>query len=119
MGNKSNQPPERRKFTRAKFDETVTLHNVTESKSGNVFEVEGHPITVKAQDVSEGGIKLEFADTASPSKIYKLNFKIPKNGSVDIYSKLAWKSDGSFGLQFIVVDEEVRKHIRNYVSKAS
>ncbi len=119
MANSGNDKPERRKYTRAQFSETVTVHNVTESKSGNVFEVEGRPITVRAQDVSEGGMKLEFAETASPSQIYKLNFKIPKNGSVDVYSKLAWKGDGSFGLQFIVLDEEVRKHIRNYVSKAS
>jgi hypothetical protein len=108
---------ERRKYSRAKFQETVTLHNVVESKSGNVFEVQGTPIKVKAKDVSEGGIRLEVEMSPSSSKIFKLNFQVQKNKTVDVYSKLAWASEGMFGLQFIVADEEIRKIIRHYVEK--
>ena len=118
MGQNSHKPSERRKYARAKFNETITVHNVTESKSGNVFEVQGAPIVLKAEDVSEGGIRLQIDDPASPAKIFKLNFKLPKHGSVDVYSKVAWNGDGSCGLQFIVLDEEVRKQIRGFVSKA-
>jgi hypothetical protein len=117
MSQNSGNPPERRKYIRAKFQETVTVHQVAESKSGNVFEVQGNPITVKAQDVSEGGIRLEIGDVNSPSKIFKLNFKLPKIGSVDVYSKLAWKNDGHCGLQFIVLDDESRKLIKGYIGK--
>ncbi len=108
---------ERRKFPRVKFDDQVTIHQVTESKSGNVFEVQGNPIVVKAQDVSEGGIRLELADSTGPSKILKVNFQIQKNKSVDVYTKLAWKSGDSCGLQFIVLDDETRKQIQSFVDK--
>jgi len=118
MSSSFNGRNDRRKYNRAKFSEEVTVHKVTESKSGNVFEVQGKSLTVQAQDVSEGGIRLELADVDSPSKIFKLNFKLPKNGSVDVYSKLAWKDGQSCGLQFIVLDEESRKQIKGYVSKS-
>lgn len=118
MGQSNHKESERRKYNRAKFNEAVTVHNVTESKSGNVFEVQGAPMVLKALDVSEGGMRLEIDDPASPTKIFKLNFKLPRNGSVDVYSKIAWNGDGTCGLQFIVLDEDVRKHIRGYVSKA-
>ena len=119
MNSSFNGRNDRRKYDRAKFEEEVTVHKVAESKSGNVFEVQGAPLVVQAQDVSEGGIRLELADVSSPSKIFKLNFKLPKNGYVDVYSKLAWKTDGACGLQFIVLDEESRRQIKGYVSKGS
>jgi hypothetical protein len=114
-----NHPPksERRKHARAKFQETVTLHNVIESKSGNVFEVAGTALTAKAKDVSEGGIRLEVEMSPSVSRIFKLNFQVQKNKSVDVYSKLAWAREGLLGLQFIVADEEIRRIIRHYVEK--
>lgn len=118
MGQKSDEKSERRKYHRARFNETITVHNVNESKSGNVFEVAGAPIILKAQDVSEGGIRIQIDDPASPTKIFKLNFKIPKNGSVDVYSKVAWHREGYCGLQFIVLDDEVRRLIKGYVTKA-
>ena len=119
MSQNSNKHPERRKYARAKFQETVTVHQVAESKSGNVFEVQGNSITAKAKDVSEGGMRLEIGDVNSPTKIFKLNFKLPKNGSVDVYTKLAWKSEGFCGLQFIVLDDESRKLIKGYIGKTS
>ncbi len=118
MSQSNQSKSERRKYSRAKFQETVTLHNVVESKSGNVFEVLGTPIKVKAKDVSEGGIRLEVEMSPSASKIFKLNFQLQKNKTVDVYSKLAWASEGMFGLQFIVADEEIRKIIRHYVEKS-
>ena len=118
MGQNSHKQSERRQYSRAKFNETITVHNVTESKSGNVFEVQGNPLVLKAQDVSEGGMRIQIDDPASPAKIFKLNFKLPKNGSVDVYSKVAWNGDGYCGLQFIVLDEEVRRLIKGYVSKS-
>jgi hypothetical protein len=117
MSSNSSNGTERRKFSRAKFQETVTVHQVTESKSGNVYEVEGTPVTVKAQDVSEGGIRIEMGKLNPASKIMKLNFQIPKNGSVDVYTRLAWASGGQCGLQFVVLDEEIRGHIKGYVER--
>jgi hypothetical protein len=108
---------ERRKHSRTKFHEAVTIHNVVESKSGNVFEVSGVPVTATAKDVSEGGIRIEVEMSPSSSKIFKLNFKVQKDKVVDVYSKLAWTRGGSLGLQFIVADEELRRLIRQFVEK--
>ncbi len=108
---------ERRKYPRAKFQESVVVHSVVESKSGNVFEVQGNPLVVKAQDVSEGGIRLEVGNVATPNKIFKLNFQIQKDKPMDVYSKLAWNGHGQLGLQFIVADEEIRRMIRGFVEK--
>jgi hypothetical protein len=96
----------------------VTLHNVVESKSGNVFEVQDRPLMVKAKDLSEGGIRVEGSVNPSKSKIFKLNFQVAKNKVVDVYSKLAWAGEGMLGLQFIVADDEIRRIIRTYVEKS-
>jgi c-di-GMP-binding flagellar brake protein YcgR len=109
---------ERRKYTRAKFHEPVELHPVVESKSGNVFEVQEDHISAEAKDLGEGGIRLNISNTDSPVKIFKLTFQLTKTRMVDVYSKLAWSEEGFCGLQFIVVDEEVRRAIRNYVEKS-
>jgi hypothetical protein len=108
---------ERRKHPRARFEDNVQIHPVIESKSGNVFEVQGNPLTLKAVDLSEGGIRLELGIPKPPSHILKLNFQVHKDKSVDVYSKLAWTSDKFLGYQFIVVDEETRKVIRDLVEK--
>ena len=119
MNSKNSREPERRKFPRAKFNEEVTIHKVTESKSGNVFEVQGQSINAKAKDVSEGGIRVELEKSGSAGNILKLNFQIQKNQPLDVYTKIAWEADGYCGLQFIVVDEEIRKQIKAYVDKIS
>ena len=118
MNKSANSNPERRKYPRVKFQESVVVHNVVESKSGNVFEVQGNPLVVKAQDVSEGGIRLEVGNGPAPGKIFKLNFQIQKDKSVDVYSRLAWTIGGMFGLQFIVADEQIRRYIRGFVEKS-
>lgn len=117
MPKDSTPKDERRKHTRVPFKESVVVHEVVESKSGNVFEVQGHPMVAKAKDVSEGGIRLEVGNMASDYKILKLQFQMSQNKSLDVYSKMAWVEKGMCGLQFIVADEEIRKVIRNFVEK--
>jgi len=108
---------DRRKFPRAKFQDTVTVHKVVESSSGNVFEVQGNPIVGKGGDVSEGGIRIEIGKANSPTKILKLNFKLQKDSSIDVYTRLVWSAQGECGLQFIVLDDEIRQQIKAYVDK--
>lgn len=117
MTSKQDSRSERRKYRRAQFEASVTVHPVIESKSGNVFEVQEKPMTVSAKDLSEGGIRIEGPAPSAKSNIYKLNFQIQKNHVVDVYSKLAWTAQGMLGLQFIVADEEIRKIIRSYVER--
>ncbi len=108
---------DRRKFPRAPFVDPVTIHKVVESSSGNVFEVQGKPIIAKGGDVSEGGIRIEIGTDNSPTKILKLNFKLQKDSSIDVYTKLVWNAQGECGLQFIVLDDEIREQIKAYVQK--
>ncbi len=112
----SERKDERRKHSRVRFLDQVQIHPVVESKSGNVLEVQGNPLTVKAVDLSEGGIRLELGIPKPPSHILKLNFRVNKDKTVDVYSKLAWNSEKHLGYQFIVVDEETRKAIRDFVN---
>ena len=112
----ANQP-DKRKHNRIKFDGDVTIHPVMQSKSGNILEVQARGITARGGDISEGGIRLELGDTNSPTDILKVNFKVQKFKSVDAYAKLAWKSGTSYGLQFIVLDDDSLSQIRNYVDK--
>ena len=121
MESKQSFFKERRKYPRTKFDEIITVYKVVESKSGNVYEILGNPLVVKAKDVSEGGIKLQFVteENDKQNKILKLSFQIPDDGKVEVCSKLVWAKDGHSGLEFIVLDEEVRSNIREFVSKAS
>jgi len=108
---------ERRRFPRAKFQDTVTIHKVVESSSGNVFEVQGNAIIAKGGDVSEGGIRVEIGSNNSPTKILKLNFKLQKDNTIDVYTRLVWNAKGECGLQFIVLDDEIRQQIKAYVDK--
>lgn len=118
MTSNSKAGSERRKYRRAQFEGQVTVHPVIESKSGNVFEVQDKPVTVTANNISEGGIRVEGQVQPSKSQIFKLNFQIQKNKAVDVYSKLAWAAEGMVGLQFIVADEEMRKMIRSYIERS-
>ncbi len=111
------QQPEKRKHSRIKFDGDVKIHPVMQSKSGNILEVQSKEITAKSDDLSEGGICLELGDTHAATDILKLTFNIKKEKAVDVYAKLAWKSGAKCGLQFIVLDDESRKQIKDYVEK--
>jgi hypothetical protein len=112
----TNQP-DKRKHHRIKFDGDVTVNPVMQSKSGNILEVQAAGLAAKGSDISEGGIRLELGDTNSPTDILKINFKIQKFKTIDAYVKLAWKSGNTYGLQFIVLDDESRNIIRNFVEK--
>ena len=107
--------PDRQKYHRIKFNTQVNIHPVIESTSGNVLEVPTAGYTVKSRDVSEGGIRLKMRGTDSPTKILKLNFIIQTSKTVDAYAKLVWKKGDLYGFQYIVLDDDSRGQIRDYV----
>jgi len=109
---------ERREHTRVKFADQVQIYPVVESKSGNIFEVQNNPIAVKAVDLCEGGIRLELSFPKPPSQIFKLNFRIHKDKTVDVYGKTTWFSGKFLGCKFIALDAETRQVIRDFIEKA-
>jgi hypothetical protein len=113
----SENKEERRKYPRIKFVDRVEIFPVIESKSRNIFEVQNTPITVKAVDLSENGIRLELGTSKPPARILKLNFQINKDKSINVYGKMAWVSGKFLGCTFVAMDKESRQLIRDFVEK--
>jgi hypothetical protein len=103
---------DKRKHLRIKFDGAVNIYPVTQSKSGNIFEVQAKGKTAQGGDISEGGIRLVIQDGNEPKDILKLNFKIKKFKSAEVYAKLVWKKGDTFGMRFILLDDDFRSQIR-------
>lgn len=119
MAHKAENSHERRKYHRVPFSETVTIHQVLESKSGNVFEVDNGSVTLSSKDISEGGMRLDQGPVATLSKLVQVNFKIRKNQILEVYAKLVWQRSGQIGIQFVVFGDEIRRHLRGYVKDKS
>lgn len=106
---------ERRKHNRVKFNGEMTLRPVVPSKSGNILKVQTHGISTKGCEISEDGIRFKLTNQKLNSELLKVNFTIHKFKSIDAYGKLAWKKGETHGLHFIVLDEDSRGYIREYV----
>lgn len=109
---------DKRQHKRASFKGTINSHQVIESKSGNVFEVQGTPMMVRSRNISEGGICLELGDASKAHMILKLSFQVGKKKEVDIYAKVVWVDKDLSGLQFIVLDDSARRAIRQLVESS-
>ncbi len=105
---------ERRHYARLQYQEPITVQKVVESKSGNVFEVQGETLVVKAQNVSEGGIKLGTSLPDALGKILKLNIKVREDETLDVFTKVAWSGNGCSGLEFVAMDNQIRKWVKGF-----
>jgi hypothetical protein len=118
QGTQKLSDAERRKHKRVEFKESILVHPVLESKSGNVYEVGESALTVKSLDLSEGGLRVMISEPVTAGKILKVHIQSPKSKMSDIYTKIAWANGALCGLQFIVLDENTRQFIRGYVEKS-
>lgn len=110
---------EKRQHKRIRFSEAVEAHEVLESKSGNVFEVQGTPMIVRSRNISEGGLCIELGSKVKPQMILKLNFQVGKKKEVDVYAKVVWADENMSGVQFIVLDETARRMIKQIIETSS
>jgi len=108
---------EKRKFNRFEFQKTVQIFPVLPSKSGNIFEVHKKPIEAWANDISEGGLRLEAADSFEPNFLLKLNLELEEDRSVEVYGKIIWSRDSHCGVRFMMVDKQLRKGILAIATK--
>jgi len=115
FGERIGLPQDKRQHKRAHFQEPIKAHHVIESKSGNVFEVQGSPLLIRAKNISEGGLCLELGDRVKPQMILKLDFQVGPKQKVDVYAKVVWIDQELGGLQFIILDDPIRRTIRQYV----
>jgi len=105
--------PERRQSPRVPFKGQVSLQKIVESQSGNVFEVQGALELAQTLDLSENGMRLKVEGNDPVGKLLKLNIPLPKDHSLDIFTKVAWQANGTCGLQFVAVGPQVRKWVRS------
>ncbi len=106
-----NYIEEKRKFNRVEFQKTVKVFPVVPSRSGNIFEVQKKPIEAWVNDISEGGLRFEAADSFDPNFLLKLSLEIEEEKSVEVYGKIIWSRDSHCGVRFMLVDQELRKGI--------
>jgi len=106
-----NYIDEKRKFNRVEFQKTVQVFPVLPSRSGNIFEVQKKPIEAWVNDISEGGLRFEAADSFDPNFLLKLNLEMEEEKSVEVYGKIIWSRDSHCGVRFMLVDKELRKGI--------
>jgi len=113
MGPNSSQASERRHSPRVPCQAPVTLQKVIESRSGNVFEVQGQPESAQIENLSDEGLKLKLPFGGPVGKILKLNIPVRDKEVLDVFTKVAWQGDGTCGLQFVAMGPQVRKWVRS------
>ena len=111
-GKPMGQAAEKREFDRFDFQKPVLIYPVSPSKSGNILEVESRSLEAKAHNISEGGLKLVTPQSFPENSILKLNFKVKKDQTVEVYGKIMWSEQKSCGVRFVLADPEARQGIR-------
>ena len=106
---------ERREKPRVRFEDPVHVHRVEPSKSGHIFEVQGHLLKAKARDINENGLCIHLDAPVAPQSILKLNFAV-REKPVDVYARVVWADRRHCGLRFIVLDRAGNRAIRDYVT---
>jgi len=103
---------EKREFDRFEFQRSVLVYPVSPSKSGHILEVESQSLKAKVDNISEGGLKLVAPKRFPENSILKLNFKVEKDRSVEVYGKIMWSEKKNCGVRFVLADPQVRQGIR-------
>jgi len=115
MSPSSSQSQERRHSPRVPCQAPVTLQKVVESKSGNVFEVQGQPESAQIVNLSEEGLRLRLPSQEPVGKLLKLNIPVRDEEILDVFTKVAWQADGTCGLQFVAMGPQVRKWVKGFL----
>jgi hypothetical protein len=108
---------EKRNCLRTNLRGELIIHPVKELAAGNALEVEEKPIFGQIKNISEGGLRFRIASADRLKEIVKVNFTVERFRRVDAYARLTWKDKKDFGFKFIVLDEDSKEQIRNFVEK--
>ncbi len=103
---------ERRKFDRIEFQKPVRVFAVNISKSGHIWEVSRNSIEVWANNISEGGLRLESIQLFDVNLTLKFYFEFEENMGAEEYGRIAWSYDHHCGVHFLEVDQNLRAGIR-------
>ena len=105
---------DKRQTQRVGFTSDVSAFPVVPSKSGNIFEVYPQQHMYSAVDISRGGIRLSTSTPFPQDTILKLKVEILKKHPLDIFARVVWSNNRHTGLKFIVLHEDVQRHITHY-----
>ena len=108
---------EKRKHGRVEFQKSVQVFPVIPSRSGHIFEVQDKSVAAWANDISEGGLRLEISHSYDPNFLLKLNFEVGEDKAVEVFGKVIWARDHHCGIRFMIVDQDMRKGIRSLSPK--
>ena len=106
---------ENRKFVRFNFQKSILLFPVVYSKSGNIYEIQVEPIRVWANNIGEGGLRLEGTPKINTKLPVKLCFEFVKDQPVEVYGRIAWTLDHHCGIRFLGPDEDLNAALRAIV----
>lgn len=108
---------ERRKFKRIPFGRKVEIHQVVESRSGNVYEVRGAPLAAVACNLSEGGLCVKWIGAARSQDLVKVQFEFEEGKTLDGFGRIVWNRGARSGLQFLVLNAAGRRLLRSFVHR--
>lgn len=109
---------EKREHSRLPFRKLVQVFSVLPSQSGYIYEVQKESQSVKAQNISEGGLLLETEKFPRSTPVLKLHFEIAQDEPLEAYGKVVWNEDGRCGIRFLFVDSKLRKAVVTMAKKA-
>ncbi|GEM_PF-2719132 len=112
---------ERRKHPRVPYSNTLKVQKVSSSKIGNVFEVQADALKGAAQDIGEGGFRVELPTNLKPGAILKLIFKVGARDAEmsEAYVRVVWSDKEEHGVQFLMLEDMTLRKIRVFISDIS
>lgn len=99
-----NFEKDNRKFYRCEFQKNVRFIPVVRSLSGQDYMIEENSVDAWANDISEGGLRLETTYHLSLNSCLKLLFEMDEGGQLEIWGKVIWSHDNHCGIRFISFD---------------
>ena|SRR5665213_2067251 len=103
---------EKREFARFEFLKSVHVFPVSTTEPGVLDEIPKDSIESWADDMSEGGMRVEITRPLSLNLIYKIAFEFEKKQMVEVYGRIVWTRDSHAGIRFFLMEPDLRERIR-------
>ncbi len=98
---------------RFKYLKSIQIYLVQPSPSLNIYQTAKTPFRGRAQNISEGGLKLKTPIPLKESDILIVDLALEMEKSFDLYAKVVWVKEDDCGMRFIITSNEVLRTIRN------
>jgi hypothetical protein len=103
---------DKREFVRFEFLKLAHVFLVIPTETESFREIQKDSIEAWANDVSEGGMRLEMVQPLNLDLIYKIVFEFENKQLVEVYGRIVWLRDNHAGVRFLLADQDIRARIR-------